>query len=439
MSYITRRRIGYPSTAQKGANSLLGFTKLFFFCALSTEFIYIQFAGGVLRPYHFLIPPLLLLMLPRAGQIFPSGTAFGLALFLASTLLGVVASDSMANAFQSSILLLLNSSIAILFAIFLTSRPLSTRFFQEAIVRIAFLTICVAAVQFIAMRVGGTAIGFSPQQVSQINAGFAPSLFNEANGYAKFLITPSLFLVPFFVREVSGNREKFLGILIVFAFLINFMRSALFAIALTAMFMFLWYYFKGVISKSLGRVVFAGFTLAGTVYVFVAFGVISSEYSLYKFQTLFDFSNLGEDESWAFRSMSMSAAIDQTTSSPWRIAFGNGWGQVYEFFRGEERQVGGADFVNVFAYNGVIGVAAYGFMLIQALLSAGRRASQAMYFKDRLLAEGVMFAIVGNIALGMVSGMLLWPSFWLLIGLAIAMDVESFKEQSLRRYVRRKV
>lgn len=408
---------------------VFSFPSVFLFALLTTQFIYIELLGGYLRPYHFLVVIVLFLMAPGVGRLWGSATFRALVALNAITIVSALLSTDPGAALVSYGLFALNSSIAVACAVLLNSGRLSRERLLSVLATVTLLSVAFAITQFAAFRVAGIALGYSDEQETQILAGFAPSFFNEANAYAKFLVIPFLLFLPQILRRGVGRRGGTLYALIVLAFFMNFMRSAMAGIVAGVLFAMLWFYWTRSFSVFARRVVALIATASVLLVWVVGSGVSLAEYNLYKFATLFDLDAVETDVSWQYRAGMMEIAVKETIADPFKIVFGNGWGQVFAYVGGELRQVGGADFINVFAYDGVLGVIAYAAMIVLAIRAAVRRARRAAREDDRLIAEGVLFALVANTVLGLVSGVILSAPFWLLLGLAIYFDRQTQREQ----------
>lgn len=413
----------------------ISFARIFLISLLTTEFIYIDFFGGIVRPYHFLLAFVLLISIPRIAKLGTSPVFVSLmAVFLTSAFSAVV-SDDPGSALKSLVLLCLNGGIALALAVLVNSGRLRMVTISKTIVQLTVLMVGIAAIQFMAFKLAGNLIAYSEGQSKQIAAGFAPSLFNEANGFAKYLVTPILLFIPWLVRRGAGTRIKMFYGLIILAFLANLMRAALFGIAVGLLVAMLWYIRIGLFSWFTKRVLGAIVASALIIVVATSFGFTIAEYNLYKLNVLFDLDAVETDGSWRHRAMAMELALEQTLVDPFRIVFGNGWGQVYAYMGEELVQVGGADLVNFFVYDGLLGVVAYLVMIGLALRAAARRARRAMDPYERNLAEGVFFALVGSVACAFVSPMILVASFWLLIGMTIVFDYANAREKAVRRFI----
>jgi hypothetical protein len=96
---------------------------------------------------------------------------------------------------------------------------------------------------------------------------------------------------------------------------------------------------------------------------------------------------------------------------------GNGWGQVYFDYAGEQLQAGGAEFLTALAYGGILsGI----FYLIYSFVAINvSRKLLKVYPKDSANYEGMMFAVVGSMITGQINGAMIAPEYWMMYGIAI--------------------
>ncbi len=395
------------------------FPHMFFVAVLFTEFLYINIAGGSLRPYHLLLALFVPFFLPGLIRLFTTPVARSILFIMLITVISAAGSEHKGNAFMSATLLALNMGVAFSIAVLLTSGRITFRAFSD-VLRVSTILMCgFAIVQFVAFQ-SGAVFALSDTQNEQILRGFAPAFFTEANTFAKYLLTPMFFFLPTVVSRGFTRKMQFLYGMIAVAFVINFMRSATAAMVVATIVAALWYAKVGTLTVFAKR--FAAIVVVSTLAfaLFTSSDLGLSDYNLYKFATLFDLEALSTDSSWKFRAAAMQIALEQTLADPLRIWIGNGWGQVYAMLDGEVRQVGGADVVNFFAYNGLFGVVSF-FALAFASIRSGRRAAQSSLI-DSSIGEGVYFALVANFALGLVSGVNLLASFWVMVGVGMATE-----------------
>ena len=408
---------------------------LFFISLLATEFFYIEAWGGVLRPYHILLLMVLAIFLPGLHALWRSPTFRCLALLNLVSIFSALLSADPSAALTSYALFALNSGLAAAVAVIVNLRVLSLEGMVSILYKFAIVSAVFSLLQFGVFNFAGANMALSYQQQFQIAMNLAPSVFTEANTYAKFLIVPFFIFLPLTVSRKSASEVLMFYALLITVFSINFMRTAVFGVFVSIVLMILYYAFTGRLRVVAGRVRILLWGGALLLCAGILSGVSISEYNIYKVATLFDLDAVETDGSWQYRSAIMDLAIQRTVQDPYRIVLGNGWGQVRAYIGDAEVQVGGADLVNFFVYDGVLGVIAYVTMIGFAFRSAIRTARWGKSVFVRSLSEGVLFALIACVTAAFVSGMILMPSFWMLIGIAIVFDRLSAREMARGRLV----
>ncbi len=304
---------------------------LYLFLLMTTQFFFIKFLGGYLRPYHILTVVILALVLPFARSLFRSRVVRWVVLLNLASIISVLASETPGAAAISYALFALNSGAALaIAALFCSERVLFLKFPAWSM-RVTVLICLIATLQAAGFRMTGANFGLSEAQNLQIAAGYAPGLFNEANTFAKYLLTPLFFFLPYAVRRLGPKAIYAFYIFLIGCLLLNFMRSALAAAVITGAFLAIWYIRRG----GALRLFLQGFVIAvgvGLVWVmFLGSGSGLGSYNVYKIHSLLSLDALQSDGSWQFRAAAMEIAIEQTILDPIRILFGNGWGQVFGY------------------------------------------------------------------------------------------------------------
>jgi cell division protein FtsW (lipid II flippase) len=238
-------------------------------------------------------------------------------------------------------------------------------------------------------------------------------------------VFPFLLCLPFYLR---GKAKRFLRLeylVMIAGVLMNFTRSAIFGLIAGVLFSFVWYGLKGRLHLISGRI------LKSTIVITLGVGLVSggaiqvSSYAKHKMEKFFDREEIVSGESSGYRITAMTAVVEQTMADAKRVLIGNGWGQVYVEIQGEEVQAGGGDLVNVFGYSGVLGVLLYLLYsgLIYREIARVARRSQDPYLA--LFAEGLLFAFVGMFVTAQMSGLLIAPEYWMLVGIAAFLSLQA--------------
>jgi hypothetical protein len=391
---------------------------------LTTEFNYIEIGGGIARIYHLFVPMVLLGLFWAIPRVLRSSIAIALVALLLVTFAAAVLSELPEKALVSSLLLYANVGIAFAIACILVAGRMTTEQFSKTVIAVTVVGILWGLLQMAAYRTAGVTLALSEGQASQIQLGFGPSFFNEANGFGKYMVFPFLFFVPKYFRSAKSRSVHVTMALMLVGVIMNFTRTAIYGILVALAFTVIWYVAQGRLGQVLRRgtmPVLLGVMLLGSV---VSGAVPFSDYGLHKLENLFDETEILEGDSSAFRLLAMRAMIDSTLSDSKKIWIGNGWGQVRAVVVGtEERQVGGGDIVNVFGYTGAVGVFFYLIYCVTIWLVLARASWRANTLEAKQFAEGLLFAYVGLFAMSVVSGVFLSAAYWMLVGAAMYLGI----------------
>ena len=205
--------------------------------------------------------------------------------------------------------------------------------------------------------------------------------------------------------------------------LMNFTRTALYGIASALAFALFWYAIKGQLKNLAARILAIGGSALLGASIMVSSAAPMSDYARYKLDNIFNRKEIVEGESSTYRLAAMEAVIDNTLGSDKRMLIGNGWGQTYYEVFGLEVQAGGGDCVNLLGFSGFIGVAAYLLYSFFAFTAAARLARRRDRSQQTLLAEGVLFSLVGMFVTGQISGYLIAPEYYLLLGICVYLSL----------------
>lgn len=398
------------------------FYVLFVVVLLTTEFFYIEVGGGVARVYHFWAAILALLLAGSFPRLLRSGVFVALMLFAGINLLAALLSDAPSAALAS----LMSNYANLLIVFVVASALLRGRLSMEQLARIILVVTIVSvtwgAIQIAASK-AGLLLALSPEQEGQIQVGFGPGFRTEANTFGKYMVLPFLLFLP---ALLNNRRNRLLWLayaVMVVGILMNFTRTSLYGITAAIVFAFVWYLTKGQLNKvtmrffAMASIVFLGISL-------IASGTIPlSDYARHKLENFFNEEEVLEGGSSAYRLEAMQAVLDNTLGDDKRMVIGNGWGQTYYQVRGGEVQAGGGDTINILGFSGFLGNAAYLLYTALAFLAAARLARRRDRSTQTLVAEGVVFAIVGMFVTGQMSGYLIAPEYYLLLGICVYLSL----------------
>lgn len=394
------------------------FYTLFIVVLLTTEFFYIEIAGGVARIYHFLAVLVVLLLAGSIPSLLRSKVFIAVVFFAAINFLAALLSDEPSAALVSLMSNYANIGIVTAVALILLRGRLSGIEVAHLVLFITILSVLLSIAQMVSYQ-GGLLLALSDEQELQVQLGFGPAFRTEANTFGKYLVLPFLLFLPMIISGQHKRVLQFAYMLILLGILMNFTRTALYGILIAILYAFVWYLFKGGFTKVMTRYFMVG---SGTILVLllITSGLIPiSDYARHKIDNFFDKEEILEGGSSAYRIEAMEVVLENTLADEKRLLIGNGWGQTYYDIRGEEVQAGGGDLINVFGYSGILGVTAYLAFHFLAFFAAFKLALRRDRTPQTLLAEGVLFSMVGMFFTGQMSGYLIAPEFYLLLGICV--------------------
>lgn len=394
------------------------FYSLFFVVLLTTEFYYINIGSGVARVYHFLAVIVVISLGRHVPRLFSSKVFLALMFFVGVNLCAVILSDAPLRALLSFFSLCANIAIAMATALVLLTEKLDLGNLKRIILTVTLISIFCGLIQIIAFRFFGVTLALSLEQVSQIAAGFGPAFRTEANTFGKYMIFPFLLFLP----EYLENRRKHVGLIyLIFGvgILMNFTRSSIYGMGIALIFIAVWYIRngKGVLltRKSLKIIVAVTFG----IFLMISGIANESQYAKHKIYNFFNKEELLSGGSSGYRLEMMRLMLTNTLSDTKKIFIGNGWGQTYFYVQSREVQAGGADTLNALAFSGIFGVFAYLFYMYVSFSELKKYCYFDIKGNANIFAEGSMFAVVGIFLVSQMSGYLIAPEYWMLIGIAI--------------------
>jgi hypothetical protein len=400
-------------------------SRLFLVILLVTEFYYIPIGGGFARIYHFFALLVVLLHAGRLPRLLRSPVLGGLLLFIAVNFVAVGLSDDQDRAMASFLGFSGNVLVALAVALILQSERLSVAQFKRLVLGVTLVSVGWGAIQIAVFRVAGLNLALSPEQHSQIAIGFGPGFRTEANTFGKYMVFAFLFFIPDYVASRRERSQRIGWAYAVFCvgILMNFTRSAVLGTVIGLCLVVFWYGKRGLLQPLLRRGLVLAIPLAVGVALLLTGALGVSEYAKYKIANLFEKDELVSGESSEYRLQMMQVVLENTLASPKKLVIGNGWGQTRATVNDVEVQAGGGDGVNVLGYAGIVGVAAYVGYMFLALLAARAVARRDADRERARFAQGTMFALFGLFFTAQVSGVLIAPEYWLLVGSCIHLGV----------------
>jgi hypothetical protein len=397
-----------------GAFSRRALARLFLWAVLIGEFHYIVIGDGFARVYHFMAPVVVMFCASHLRVLARSSVFVAAMMFCGTVVASVCVSHAPDAAAASAASFAANMGVAQAVALVLAGGYVSIPSFKGVIRHATFLSVAWGVTQ-IAANTLGVNLGLSESQIEQISAGWGPGFRTEANTFAKFLLLPLMLALPDYVEGRRVRDSVIAYAVMAVGFVLNFTRTAVYGLSVAFVYVGAWYTGRGK-AVAAGRRTAQFALLAGAMVALVLGGVIpGSEYGVHKIGNLFNRDEVALDTSGGYRLEQMRAIVEMGMSSAKTIALGRGWGQTYIEIGNKTVQAGGGDVVTVFGYGGLIGAAAYVLLIGSAFLAA-RRATRSGDLAIARLAKGAMFAWVAMSVTGQLSGYLITPDLWLLLG-----------------------
>lgn len=385
---------------------------------LTTEFFYIDIGGGVARPYHFVAVLLAIVHAPGVRRLLGSPLVLILLLLVGVNFVAAALSDRPASALASLTSFLANLAVAMVVAYLLVRGRLTLDRMVRVVLAVSVASVLWSLLQIAAFQ-AGLVLALSEEQQAQIKIGFGPGFRTEANTFGKYLLFTLLFFLPALVRRPRDLRLRTCYLFLLVGFLLSFTRSAVYGLMVGLVFAGAWYVRSGrgaLLSARIVRVMAAGMLILGLL---LSGLVPVSDYARYKIEFLFNREEILTGGSSAYRLAAMQSVIEDTIYDGRRLAIGKGWGQTHTEIQGLEVQAGGGDVVNLLGYGGLISVALY-LLYTSVLWRTMHRVARRHKDPDLVqVAEGILFASVGMFVTGQLSGYLITPEYYLLMGMAI--------------------
>lgn len=398
------------------------FHALFLVLLLVTEFFYIEIGEGVARIYHFMAVLVVLALAGSIHRLLRSGVFVGLLAFAGINVVAAGFSDRPLAAFASLMSFFANVAVAMAVALILVRKRISPERLTRIVGVVTVISVLWSLLQILAVK-AGVVLALSPEQEPQILIGFGPGFRTEANTFGKYMVFPFLLLLPAYLRAPGNDRLGLIFGVMIVGMLINFTRSALLGLLVAFVFVLIRYMGKGRLLQvsRRGIKILAGATIG--IGLLLSGAVQLSDYGKFKIENFFNKQEILEGGSSSYRLMAMEAVIDSIASDSKRLIIGSGWGQTYLEVQEQEVQAGGADVVNILGFGGLFAVCLYLAYSWRAFNALRRLAGSKADLKMALFAEGLLFAFVGMFVTGQMSGYLIAPEYWLLIGTCIYCDL----------------
>lgn len=410
------------------------FYALFLITLLIGEFYYISIYSGYVRLYHLLAILIVLFFITSVYRLLNSSVFLAILAFILVNSIAIFFSDSPSEAALSFLSFLIYLIIAIAVALIMIRNKITIARFMNITLVLTIISVIWGVIQILVFKISGISLALSEAQDTQIQIGFGPAFRQEANGFGKFLIFPFLLFLPSMLKNPKSKKLKVAFLIMGLGIIMNFTRTAIIGIGVAFLFAIWWYSKQGMFSLLMKRTVkiFMGVFLAIMI-VFLS-PITISDYGKYKIENLFNAEETIEGESSKYRLETMQTVLETTLADNKRILIGNGWGQTYVVIREQLVQAGGADWVNILGYSGVSGLIFYFiysltifFVFVKALFQRGND-------EYSNFVEGMLLAYVGLFTTSLLSGFMIYPEYWIVVGVSIYIGVKSKLRPRTRRF-----
>lgn len=383
------------------------------------EFFHISILNGYIRIYHLISIFLILINLRQALQILNSEPGRRLSIVILISIFSSIING--VEAFKSMLLLLLNFSITISVFILLLTNKITISKLIKFYISATFIIVSFQIIQFI-FFINGMNIGFSINQISQINSGFAPGFRTEANTQAKFLF----FIFFISILSLKYFTSKLFGILfyilIVIGFILSLTRTIIYIIPFTLIIFYLINLIRNnELAIKVDKRLLYSILFLFIPFFFIEFINIYNDYASYKITNFFNPSYLyNNDNSFLLRFLGYKKVFFSIFESIKSFFIGVGWGQIYiledVFF---EFQAGSADVFTITAYSGVFALIFYLSFLINVWRSLRRISNKTNTIYAKEIISSFNFVSVAFFILSFFNGLLITPELWIIYGCVI--------------------
>lgn len=397
--------------------------KLFYTSCLTLEFYYIHFMGGILRVYNLFSAYVVLRFIKDVPSLFQSKIFISVLLFLLVNFFTSLFANNITAAIISLLSIISNFIISIAIALMMFNKKISQNKFISLTLNISIVCVIWGLIQILFHNIG-IDLYLSEEQKVHVIHGLGASFKTEPDTFGKFMNMPFLLAFLLYLNGYSKNKKYLLIFSI--GILMNFIRTPLYGLMISLLFLTIWYLKKGK-GRKIIKIASIITILCTTFLVLVEMNLLPiGEYAKYKIDVLFKLKaeDLLNDGSAVYRLDSMNQLIEQTLSSTKKSLVGQGWNQAEGILQGEVVKLGGGDFINVFGASGIIGAGSYIIMLVTIILVLVSIIKKEKENENIIFSEWILFTYIAFLVTSQVSGMFYAPEYYIIIGLAIYKEVE---------------
>lgn len=404
------------------------FAYIYLFFLYLSEFYWLNFLGGILKPFHLISAFLFIIYsfirLPTIkSRILASFILFFIfqGFYL---LIKKLPAENSRTLLLYATLLTISINIYFLFK----ANILTAKDFLKITLIATILIEIVGIVQYLGWRIGGVNLSLTETQKIQLTfAHRYPSFFTEADNCGKYLAVAQLIVLPSLLQRRNIANYFLIGSMLVL-FLLNMTRTAIgaFVLSLISGYMFLSVFSKSKTVSNIKKIFWiSSLSLLVTLYIlsFTDLGITFQ-------QRIYSLLNIGEtlksDPALFPRIETITNPLNLVLSGGLiPIIFGMGWGASYQSTYGIVKGSSNL-FVTFFFFAGLVGLIFILYIIAKSLKISLRAINKKINVE---LAEGTLLAMLASVFMGLISSNIIAPEFWILLGIVSYLENELRKQK----------
>lgn len=412
--------------------------QLFIISLFTTHFYQIEISGGILRPYHFFMLIIVVLLVNYWGELLNSRSAWALVAIWGSILISAILSDNIMQALSTELSFILSSSIALAVALLSFSKKLSIETIEKDLYIATWLNVIFGLCQTQLSKLE-IVLALNSLQNQVIGVGVVPSFWEEANVFGDFMVMAFFFFLPFAIDEKRIGKYKLLLIMLILESILNVNRHCILVLIVTLL-LILITHIKLKISSKLIKFYVGLTSITIIIIIMLSSGIIRLEnYAAYKITRIFDISNYLSDVSGGTRIDSMYQAFKMYLDGNSKIRlFGIGYGQIYGYYGGGiYGQLGFSDIANIIPGLGIIGSFVFAIAMLVIVFKKYNyyhKICTDYYLKK--VYRGACYSMLGMLITCFISIELIYPFFWFIVGIFISLEKLSYRRNAEEVYAK---
>ena len=408
---------------------------LFFIVCLLTEFYYIYFMGGTMRPYHLMAPIMFVFLTAFVKQMISSVQFWLFCGFLICNLFStIMMAQNASDALLSFLLLCASVAVSVVTALILISGIINVVTFKKIVLAVTLISIAWGLIQFMVHVVTGINLALFEQHIRQIDWNMIPAFKTQADTFAKYLSFPLMLFVPELIdRKRASKPVLIFYITALFCIVVSLVRTATYGCIVGILYILYWSRRNKKLGRFMKYILIAAAAISIILFLSLQGIIPVGEYVQQKFSIVFNFNldHLEDDHSGGYRIANIRSIIEESLIDTYTIFWGKGWGQTYYYSRGEMKHTIAGDFIHAYGYGGLLGFVLYMIYTVNTFRVFRRAATQSADHELAKFGEGMMYATVAMFVTSLFAGYFLAPEYWILIGCSIFIDWKTAKRSAI--------